>query len=65
MQEVIADFAELTRAGINISGEEDEPEINENAYAELMEYVRVSVQLVYEELLGSGEPQDSGERIVH
>ena len=65
VQEIIADFAELTRAGVNISGEEEASEINEKAYAELMEYVRVSAQLVYEELLGSGEPRDSGDQIVH
>ena len=65
VQEVIADFAELTRAGVNDAGEDEESEINENAYADLLEYVRVSAQLVYEELLGSGEIMSSGDQTVH
>ena len=65
VKEIIADFAELTRARVNVAGAGAESEINENAYIELMEYVRVSVQLVYEELLGNCEPQELGDRTVH
>lgn len=45
--EIVRDFAELAQAGMD-----DEPADagGEAAYAELVEYVRVSVQLVYEEL---------------
>ena len=45
--EVVRDFDEITRVGID-GGESDEQ--NENAYAELVEFVRVGVQLVFEEL---------------
>jgi uncharacterized protein len=45
--EVVRDFDEITRVGID-GGESDEQ--NESAYAELVEFVRVGVQLVFEEL---------------
>ena len=44
---LIKDFLEFTRASFD--GDEDE-EANESAYADLVEYVRVAVQLAYEEL---------------
>jgi uncharacterized protein len=54
--EVVRDFDELTRVGVG-SGESDEE--NEGAYAELVEFVRVGVQLVFEELEGlRGQPAD-------
>jgi uncharacterized protein YgfB (UPF0149 family) len=45
--EILADFAEISRAGE--VGSED-AELEENAYAELVEFVRVGVQLMHEEL---------------
>jgi uncharacterized protein YgfB (UPF0149 family) len=45
--EVVKDFDELTRVGVG-TGESDEE--NESAYVELVEFVRVGVQLVFEEL---------------
>jgi uncharacterized protein YgfB (UPF0149 family) len=45
--EVVRDFTEITRAGVD--AEQDE-ESNEGAYAELVEFVRVGAQLLYEEL---------------
>jgi len=45
--EIVRDFAEITRAGVD--GAESE-ESNESAYAELVEFVRVGVQLLFEEL---------------
>ncbi len=45
--EVVRDLTEITRAGVDPGqGEES----NESAYAELVEFVRVGVQLLYEEL---------------
>jgi len=44
-REVVEDFSAITRAGV----EQDADEEAEAALAELVEYVRVSVQLVYEE----------------
>jgi uncharacterized protein YgfB (UPF0149 family) len=45
--EVLADFAEVARAGA--VGDESE-ETEEDAYAELVEFLRVGVQLVYDDL---------------
>jgi uncharacterized protein YgfB (UPF0149 family) len=44
---LIKDMLEITRAAF---GEDDDDETNEQAYTELVEYVRVGVQLIYEEL---------------
>lgn len=46
LADLIRDMLEITRATV---GDEDE-DTNENAYAELVEYIRVAVQLTYEEL---------------
>lgn len=46
-REVIEDFAQIARLGVPEDGGDEDDEI---AFAELFEYVRVGVQLVYEEL---------------
>ena len=48
--EIVRDFVEITRAGVDA---EQGEESNENAYAELVEFVRVGVQLLFEELGGA------------
>jgi hypothetical protein len=45
--EVVRDFTEITRAGVD---DEQGDDSNDGAYAELVEFVRVGVQLVFEEL---------------
>jgi uncharacterized protein YgfB (UPF0149 family) len=45
--EVVRDFAEISRADV---GAEEDEELNENAYGQLVEFVRVGVQLLFEEL---------------
>jgi uncharacterized protein YgfB (UPF0149 family) len=45
VSEILSDFSEITKAG----AVDDEGEQAEFAYAELIEYVRVSVQLIYDE----------------
>lgn len=47
LPEVIRDFTEISRAAVD---EGDSLETNEQAYTELVEFVRVSAQLVYDEL---------------
>jgi yecA family protein len=47
LADIIRDMLQLTRADV---GEDSDDETNEAAYAELVEYVRVAVQLTYEEL---------------
>jgi len=45
--EIVRDLTEITRAGVD---DEQGEESNEGAYAELVEFVRVGVQLLFEEL---------------
>lgn len=45
--EIVRDFSEITRVGVDIG---QSMESSESAYAELVEFVRVGVQLVFEEL---------------
>lgn len=47
VSEVLADLAQISQAG---EPGADDAEVEEGAYAELVEYVRAGVQLVYEEL---------------
>lgn len=47
--EIVRDFSEISRAEL---GADESLEEAENAYAELVEFVRVSAQLVFEELHG-------------
>ncbi len=51
--EIVHDFTEISRAGVDATQEE---ESNEAAYAELVEFVRVGVQLLFEELAGLRRP---------
>jgi uncharacterized protein YgfB (UPF0149 family) len=55
LADIIKDMLQITRA--DVDHDEDE-EANEQAFAELVEYVRVSAQLAYEEL---AETRDGGE----
>jgi uncharacterized protein len=45
--EIVRDLGEISRAGVD---GQDSEEANEVAFAELVEFVRVGVQLVFEEL---------------
>ena len=49
LPEIVRDLGEITRAGVDAS---DSVEANESALAELVEFVRVGVQLVFDELQG-------------
>ena len=51
--EVVRDLGEISRAGVDATQEE---ESNEAAYAELVEFVRVGVQLLFEELASLRRP---------
>ena len=48
LADIIKDMLQITRAAAD---EESDDETNEEAYAELVEYLRVAVQLTYEELV--------------
>lgn len=47
LREIVRDFTELTQAAV---GDEADSNIEESAYTELVEYVRVGAQLVFMEL---------------
>jgi hypothetical protein len=56
--EIVRDLTEISRVGVDIAQTE---ESNENAYAELVEFVRVSVQVIFEELEPlRGQPSSPG-----
>ena len=60
--EIVRDFVEITRAGVD---EGQGEESNENAYAELVEFVRVGVQLLFEELAGARRQPHSSAAPLH
>jgi uncharacterized protein len=60
--EIVRDFAEITRAGVDAEAGE---ESNESAYAELVEFVRVGVQLLFEELAGARRPSAPAPAPLH
>jgi uncharacterized protein len=60
--EIVRDFVEITRAGVDTAQSE---ESNESAYAELVEFVRVGVQLLFEELAGARRPSAPAPAPLH
>jgi uncharacterized protein YgfB (UPF0149 family) len=52
VREIVKDFAQFTRASFAAA---DDLEVEESAYAELVEYIRVGVQLVFVELHPRGD----------
>lgn len=62
LTELVSDFAQISRAGAD-AGESDDPESGEVSLFELIEYVRVGAQYIFEEL--AGESQDGDQRTIH
>lgn len=66
LADIIRDMLQLTRAAAD---DESDDETNEAAYAEIVEYVRVAVQLAYEELAEfrgrSADPQAEAGETLH
>jgi len=60
--EIVRDLAEISRAAVD--AEQDE-ESNESAYAELVEFVRVGVQLLFEELAAARSPPAASPAPLH
>jgi uncharacterized protein len=61
--EIIRDFTEITHVGVDA---EDENEENETAFAEVVEFVRVGVQLLFVELAPArGEEAMPGATSIH
>ncbi|MDX9739623.1 MAG: UPF0149 family protein [Gammaproteobacteria bacterium] len=62
VQEIADDLTEISHAGIDDEGSEED----EVAYAELVEYLRAGVTLVYEILEAErGSAADAGDRTIH
>lgn len=61
LAELVRDFAEISRAGAD-RNELDNPELGDSALVELVEYVRVGTQYIFEELV----PEPAAEqRTIH
>lgn len=60
--EIVRDLSEITRVGVDST---DSDESNESAYAELVEFVRVGVQLLFEELEPLREQPDRPQGSLH
>lgn len=58
LREVVNDFIQISRAGVEDASDPD-PEADENAYTELVEYVRTGAQLAFLELRPGVEGQHS------
>lgn len=61
-REIIRDFTQFTQASV---GEGEEVEIEEGAYAELVEYIRVGAQLIYMELRPVPTPDPKRSKNIH
>jgi len=59
LADIIKDMLQITRATVD---EECDEQTNENAYAELVEYLRVAAQLTFEELAEFRRSTDCGEQ---
>jgi uncharacterized protein len=60
--EIVRDIVEISHADVDAGQEE---ESNESAYAELVEFVRVGVQLLFEELAGARSPPAAAPAPLH
>jgi len=60
--EIVRDFIEISRAGVDAQQSE---ESNESAYTELVEFVRVGVQLLFEELAVARRPSARADAPLH
>jgi uncharacterized protein len=60
--EVVRDLNEITRAAVDA---QEDAETNEAAYAELVEFVRVGVQLIFEQLNASRQPPEPQRAVLH
>ena len=63
LADIIRDMAQITRAAADESDGNDEEE--ENAWAELVEYLRVAAQLAYEELAEFRSSPAAGDDTLH
>lgn len=62
MQEIVTDLTEFTQAALS---SDDDGEVEESAYTELVEYVRVGVQIVYIEMRSGTEARKADTPTLH
>jgi uncharacterized protein YgfB (UPF0149 family) len=60
--EIVRDFVQISRAGVDAT---DGDEANEAAYSELVEFVRVGVQLIFAELSARRRPAKPLSKAIH
>jgi uncharacterized protein len=61
VSEIISDLTHIGRASVDLDGgSEDSSETEEEAYAEVVEYVRIGVQLIHDELIPEHAPRAEG-----
>ena len=60
--EISRDLVEFSQAG---HGDTEETEQDEFAYVELVEYVRIGVQLIFEELHSTGDDEPPEDKVLH
>ena len=60
--ELVRDFSEISRAGA-APNESENPDLGDRSLAELVEYVRVGAQLIFEELARSSG--SDAQRTIH
>ena len=60
LSDILKDMLQITRASVD---EDLDDETNESAYVELVEYLRVAVQLTYEELAEFRSPPPASEAL--
>jgi uncharacterized protein YgfB (UPF0149 family) len=65
VNEILNDLTHIGRASVELDGDGDGNESEEEAYAEVVEYVRVGVQLIHDELIPAAaqraEPGEEGD----
>lgn len=61
-REIIRDFTQFTRASV---GDSEGEEMEETAYTEVVEYIRVGAQLIYMELRPAPMPQPNRTNALH
>jgi yecA family protein len=59
-REIINDIIDISKAGYDAGEDEEE---NENAYTEIVEYIRIGVLVIFNEL--NGPPENLKEKVLH
>ena len=62
LADIVKDLLQMTRASFDVNDDEDE---SEQAYTELVEYVRVAAQYTYEELADLRDAVGSEQKSIH